>query len=232
MSAGFGTTGIVRGGTLAAPLLAMMSVWNWLFNVPQSETTPSDGSRAGGRDTVLVIDASHSMESPDWPPTRLRGGQDASRGFVERLAAEEPDARVAVVAYGTDAEVCCELTPAGQSTQILYAIERLDFRGNTNMRAALKLTYGLLRKSTRYRQVVFLTDGLNTQRDPEDIAAKLRKIAVVNCVGIGDREEIDESFLRRLASPWPDGRPRYRWIGDKEELESHFVELAGRISRD
>jgi len=30
---------------------------------------------------------------------------------------------------------------------------------------------------------------------------------------------------------FPDGRKRYRWIGDKKDLIEHFKVLAGRIRR-
>lgn len=139
---------------------------------------------------------------------------------------------MAIIAFGSSARLCCGLTPVEDLARILSAIERVDYLGNTNIRAALKLAYRVLRGSRRPKQVVFLTDGQNNCGDPEGIAEKLRSIATIHCVGIGDPDEIDEALLKRIASPKPDGRPRYRWIGDPDELEEHFRELAGRISRD
>jgi hypothetical protein len=224
-------------GTAQGLVPAIVALWQWLTR--QLQDAPNDsqaaglGSQAdGGRDAVLVLDCSGSMKETDWKPDRHRGAKDAARAYIQRLGAEEPGARVAIVAFSSSAEIACGLTPVRDQTALLYAIERLSPGGKTNMRAALKLALKLLDSSRAAKQVVFLTDGLNTERDPEDVAARLREIATVECVGIGDRTEIDEALLCRIASPHADGRPRYRWIGDPESLTAHFRKLAGHISRD
>ena len=172
------------------------------------------------------------MEATDWLPTRMRGAQDAARAYVEELARREVNARVSIIGYGSHAKLDCALTEVKNSTRILSAIERLDYRGNTNMRAALNLACSSLGNGCHAKHAVFLTDGLNNRRDPVKAAARLQELATLSCVGIGDRDEIDEGLLRRMASSHSDGRPRYRWIGDgPEELIAHFRQLAGRISR-
>ena len=55
---------------------------------------------------------------------------------------------------------------------------------------------------------------------------------VPGCIGIGGTpHDVDESLMRDIASEYPDGSKRYRWIGDKERLAQHFHCLAGRITR-
>jgi uncharacterized protein YegL len=233
MGRSFNIGGLQVSNGMEGLVAGARSAWEWVLGRSDREHRAIETTRHGPRDAVLVLDASGSMKSTDWQPTRLGGAKEAARAYVEQLMELEPSARVAVIAYGTSAETCCDLTTLERVTDIFCAIERLNYRGRTNMRAALKLALRVLRGGTRPKQVIFLTDGLNTERNPEDIASKLRQIATVNCVGIGDRAEIDEEMLRCIASPRPDGRPCYRWIGnDPTELIDHFRKLAGRISRD
>jgi len=64
------------------------------------------------------------------------------------------------------------------------------------------------------------------------VSDRLRDIATVECVGIGGTpEEVDEDLLRYIASSYPDGSKRYRWIGDRKRLVEHFHNLAGGITR-
>ena len=212
--------------------IAVLVIFVYVLATGGSSSSAAEDCEGREPDVVLILDASGSMESDDYPPDRKTAAKNSARAFVQRVAEDKPGARIAIVAFGSNAQLCCNLTPVTKPTPILAAIERIENLGGTNMHAALNLAYQTLRRSDRPKQVIFLTDGLNNKANPEGIAEKLRAIATVNCVGIGDREEIDERLLKRIASPYPDGRPRYRWIGDPEELEEHFRELAGHISRE
>ena len=185
------------------------------------------------RNGVLVIDASGSMYATDWPPTRLGAAQQAAKTFVKRLLSEEADARVAVVAYGSDAVLLCDLTPVKSHSKLDQSIDSICDMGCTNITAGLEIAYDLLEHSQRNGQVVLLTDGChNTGPDPKPISDKLRECAIVECIGIGGSPaNVDEKLLRYLASRYPDGSKRYRWIGDKQNLVRHFHNLAGRIVR-
>ena len=211
----------------------------WLFEVSDEDmpmrAIPDRARNTAplkGRDCVLVLDASGSMESEDWPPTRLEGAKEAAKEFCRRLALEEADARVAIVAYGCDAETCCPLTAVGDLPRLEQAIDEIECLGSTNMRAGLREAFHLLSRSRRDGQVVFLSDGENTGRCLDAIAAKLRTRAIVECVGIGGYpSDVDEELMRKVASEHPDGSKRYRWIGDRKRLVKHFQNLAGRITR-
>jgi Mg-chelatase subunit ChlD len=185
------------------------------------------------RDSVLIVDASISMNTTDWKPSRLEAAQQASKTFVKRLVSEEPGAKVAVVAYGDNAVVLCDLTPVTMQRELEKSINSIHDMGTTNITAGLEIAWDLLRHSQRTGQVVLLTDGYhNTGPDPKPISDKLRKHAVIECVGIGGSPaDVDEELLRYIASSYPDGSKRYRWIGDKERLVQHFHNLAGRIVR-
>ena len=100
------------------------------------------------------------------------------------------------------------------------------------MYAGLKGALGLLKNPASPAQVVLLTDGQNTGKDPIALAERLKKRAVIECVGIGGSpEDVDECLLKQIASAYPDGTRRYRWIGQKEQLIKHFHKLAGGIRR-
>ncbi len=223
----------LMGGTVVP---SVSGILNWLFDTA-SEVDRDLGIATSGcadnlRDCVLVLDASGSMLADDWPPTRLRAAQDSAVAFCTRVAEDEPQARVAIVAYGSRAKTCCGLTPAENQSALTRAIDGISCLGSTNIRGGLKEANELLARSSGPRQVVLLTDGHNTERDPLFIAKKLKRGTVVDCVGIGARpEDVDEELLRAIASEYPDGSKRYRWIGEKERLIRHFTELAGRISR-
>jgi len=207
-------------------------------NKPQLPTIDKRASATlphndGCRDRVLGIDASGSMSSNDWKPTRLKAAKRAATAFVKRLSSEDPDANVAVVAYGDTASLIVELTPARRLREVARAIDSISGMGHTNITAALEMALDVLGTTQGPGQVVLLTDGChNTGPDPYATADMLRERAIVECVGIGGGPaDVDEELLRYIASSYPDGSKRYRWIGDKERLVQHFHNLAGRIVR-
>lgn len=186
----------------------------------------------GARNSFLIIDASGSMLDDDWPPTRLAAAQEAASAFCSRLANEDPNAHVAVIGYGDDAKVFCLPTPARQLHQLKDAIACIECLGGTNIRAGLEEVFHLIRKCNSPCDVVLLSDGHNTGRSPKSIADDVKQKAVMSCVGIGGSPDaVDENLMKSMASEYPDGTKRYRWIGDKERLVQHFQNLAGRITR-
>jgi len=85
------------------------------------------------------------------------------------------------------------------------------------------------------RRVILLSDGEhNTGGKKPEVAADegLKKRGVViDCIGIGSRSGVDEELLMRIASRDRDGNPRYRFIGDKQQLIRRFEHLANRLRR-
>ena len=191
------------------------------------------GSRRQTPDCALVIDASGSMQSKDWKPSRLAAAKEAADAFGTRLAAEAHGARVAIVAYGDHAKTYCGLTAASDRRTWRRAIRKIGCLGSTNIRGGLKRAHEILGRSQSKGHVLLLSDGHNTGRCPKSVAKALKKVAVVECVGIGGSpQDVDEALLKEIASGHPDGSKRYRWIGDKERLVQHFREVAGRITRE
>ena len=202
---------------------------------PQSTSTqPIDAQLRSGnpRWSALVIDASGSMQANDWPPSRLDAAKEAAKAYCDRLAQDEPNAHVAVIAYGDDALAMCGLTQVTKRRALARAISRIDYLGYTNMRSGLQEAYQILYRRGGDRQVLLLSDGHNNDGNPCSVADALRCFSVIDTVGIGGSPaEVDEELMRYIATEYPDGTKRYRWIGDKESLVAHFQELAGRIRR-
>ena len=188
-----------------------------------------------GRHAVLVLDYSGSMLSSDWTPTRQIAAQQAALEYCQRLKQAEPDAQVSIVAYGTGAQLLCPLTSIRTIRKLQKVLGQKLELGSTNITAGLEIAEYQIRsqlKRGRRNQVILLTDGHhNTGEGPMKIAEKIRQIATLECIGIaGTPRTVDEPLLKAIASTYPDGRPRYRWIGDKGELIKHFKTLAGRMA--
>ncbi len=191
-------------------------------------STPAKGTR----DCVLVIDASGSMLGDDWKPSRLDAAKKSAKTFAKRLSQEQPNACIGAVVFGCEARVICRLTAAKEFGKISRQIDQIDAGGSTNMYAGLKAAFKLLKDHGQVCQVVLLTDGRNTQKNPENLAKKLKEFTTIECVGIGGSpDDVDEALLKKIASSYPDGKKRYRWIGQKEQLIKHFHNLAGAIRR-
>ena len=205
---------------------------NFLFEETPSFEPGQSSSLEGSRDCVLVIDASGSMFDDDWPPTRLDAAKDAAMAFAKRLSTEQPFSRIGIVAFGCKSRVVCRLTATREFGKISRKIDQIEIEGSTNMYAGLKAALDLPKDRNRTCQVVLLTDGQNTGKEPDKLAERLKQFAIVECVGIGGSpRDVDEPLLRKIASAYPDGSKRYHWIGQKEQLVKHFHKLAGGIRR-
>ncbi|MFC1793569.1 VWA domain-containing protein [Planctomycetota bacterium] len=195
----------------------------------QEPTRPSYGYR----NSIIIIDVSPSMELRDWKPSRLDAALESAKTFVTRLYKEEPAAKVGIVTYHRKAETILGLTKVKDYLYIQKAIDSIRTGSATNIGAGLAAAMSILGSHRGTNQVVLLSDGFhNCGSDPRPIADRLKKHAVIECVGIGGSpKNVDEKLLKYIASTRPDGSKRYRWIGDKGELVQHFHDLAGRLVR-
>lgn len=187
----------------------------------------------GYRNSTIIIDVSPSMEAKDWKPSRLDAALESAKTFSTRLRKEEPSARVGIVTYHRKAEIVIGLTKVKDYLCIQKAIDSIRTGNATNIGAGLTAAMSILESQKGANQVVLLSDGHNNcGSNPRPIADRLKKHAVIECVGIGGSpKDVDEKLLKYIASTRPDGSKRYRWIGDKGELVQHFHDLAGRLMR-
>jgi len=170
------------------------------------------------------------MRMNDWAPSRKRGAQDAAIAFAKERARTAPSDELAVVGFADAARVACGLTEVRRLSQIIEAVNGLrGVGGSTNVTAGLEAVAKLLR-NRRSSEVVLLSDGFhNWGGDPLTTAASLKQCGcTIHTVGIGgDPRAVDEELLKRIASTDADGRPLYRFIGDKDGLVRHFAALGG-----
>ena len=227
-----------RGVHSWSPIVALFSVMNRILAFLEPGRSAASGREmvelpGGPRDCVLVLDASPSMEDTDWEPSRLAAALAAAWAFCQRLASVLPDARIALVAYGEVAVKLCPLIPAARLQKLADGLGRIRIISCTNITSGAQAAFNLLKAGRRPGQVVLLSDGHhNTGPDPRPVAEALKRLAIVETVGIGGSPSaVDEPLLKEIASSYPSGKKRYRWIGDKNDLIQHFDNLAGGISR-
>jgi hypothetical protein len=187
---------------------------------------------AGGFHVVLLSDVSGSMSASDIHPNRLAAAQQAMRRLCQTLAEKEASVKISLVTFGDNARMYANSVPAGRLAVLTSAIDGVKLEGATNMQAGLELIVPLVSCGTSVNHVVVLSDGGSNMGDPEPTANILKTCATVQCVGIGQRGEVDEALLRRIASRDAAGRPLYTWIGDDADaLAKHYAQTARDIVR-
>lgn len=105
-----------------------------------------------------------------------------------------------------------------------------------------ELLYGPLQQSSNHiretstlpgtlKRIIMLTDGdYNKGGSPVRVAQRLKKAGVViDCIGIGGPEDVDEKKLKEIVSRNSDGSVRYCWIGDQQKLIRKYESLAHHI---
>lgn len=185
------------------------------------------------RDTAQVLDVSGSMGNPDYPPTRIDGGINASTEYVDTRIEQCPNDRISVVSFNSTAQIVLPLTPITDKKTIIGAMRNLTAGGGTDIAEGLKAAAEIFDKepkSNRQRHIIVLTDGHGGR--PLKIAGKLKTEygAVINVVGIAAScGDVNESLLRKVATTDPDGFCHYRFIKDAETLSEHYRQLATGI---
>ena len=191
----------------------------------------------GPEAVVLLLDVSGSMASSDYPPNRLEAMKEAAVKFIDAKRQISPEDMVGVITFGSYEEICSPLVVVREGYhELVSATRAIETNGSTEIVDGLKeagraLSTGWLPSSTANRRIIVLSDGgFYGQGNPVKVAASLKNEGiVVECVGIGEREALDEDTLREMASVY-DGKVLYRWIGDKENLERHFIEMSSGLA--
>lgn len=191
-------------------------------------------------DTVCLIDASPSMREPDYPPSRFAAALDAATALIAQKARHRPRDRVAIALFSGSSWIAVSLRPVGALAGALPKLEPSGY--GTDIHAALRTAAVHLDIATQpprahlFRRpdpphqrptpghLVLLSDGEhNRDSQPAQLADVIKaQNCLIECVGIGDRAAVNEALLKRIASNGPDGRPRYRFIGDRATLIDDF----------
>ncbi|MGB1373175.1 MAG: VWA domain-containing protein [Aequoribacter sp.] len=166
-----------------------------------------------GRDIMLVLDTSQSMEIAD---IESQSGQtvalsrlDAVKQGVMSLLDASQGNRIGLIAFGEQSFVMSDLTAYGDTVRYMVSQLETGFAGDsTRFGDGVGYAVSLLADVDSERAlVVLITDGNDTGSDlPPVEAARLAKaldvklyVAAVGAIVSTDREPIDEALLRRLA---------------------------------
>ncbi len=205
-----------------------------LFTVPTSAQRPVQPTPTGQASaTVLVMDVSGSMAWQWRGGVKIDSAKKAALQFIEQVANEprQPGTshRIAVVTFSDSAELVCPLTDD-------YAIARetvirLGTLSSTNLGAGLTAALAELDRvsGTAKRFVILLSDGMtNTGLNRDQILSgpvvqARSKGICIHTVAFGDAGDVDEDFLRRVASG--SGCGSYNHAGSGFELFGTYVKV-------
>ncbi len=172
-----------HGLRLAALALAIVALAR-----PQLGEQPATLTRTG-RDLLVLLDLSRSMNVADLPPTRLAAAKRAA-GEVTRAS---PGDRVGLIVYGGSAFLQLPLTTDHGSLKLFLDAASSDDLGDpaTDLSAALDAAAKTFEREGErgYQAVLVLSDGESVQGDLGPPLERLKKQMVpVFSVGIGTVE--------------------------------------------
>ena len=171
---------------------------------------------------TFVIDTSGSMEQGG----RLEMVKDAMRILIKGLDRND---RVAIVSFGSTAQVVLGPTPADQTGAFLDALDRLHPGGSTNVEAGLRLGYELARRTLTENgidRIVLASDGVANVglTDPDSILEAISRDAAAGIelvsVGVG-MGNYNDTLLEQLADQ---GDGFYAYINTNDEARKLFSE--------
>lgn len=195
----------------------------WLQLGMQAQAAPDNVT--GPMNLALVIDRSGSMDSPEKMPYV----KQALRLVLQSLRADDI---VAIVTYGSTAEVLLPAQHVGDGRWIDATVNRIIIDGDTNLHAGLMLGFDEVTKNfdpTRNNRVILLTDGIaNTGvTAPDQIArdalAYNERGIFLSTIGLG--LDFNDGLLSQLAEQ---GEGGYSFVDSAQELDRVFrAHLAG-----
>ena len=151
-------------------------VWGWRI-LPFSDR---------GRDLLILLDVSKSMNSEDVKPSRLKH----AKLFIRNLIKSNPGDRFGLISFAGSSFLECPLTV--DKTSLFQELDELNTDsiplGGTNIESALKTALMAFKAAEGgYRAIVLITDGDELYGDSTKAIAELKKKKIpLFVVGIGD----------------------------------------------
>jgi tight adherence protein B len=175
------------------------------------------------KSVVVAIDRSRSMRGQS-----LADALAAARAFVR---AKSPADRVAVVAFGANAEALTGFSGATIDADIALRELAVDAQQGTALNDAVAVSARMLSEEASLgRVLVLVTDGtdVSSNRSEEDAVAAARKAGVtVYTVGIAS-DQFSPLTLQRLAE---DTGGSYRDAATSADLAAAYASIAGELAR-
>lgn len=141
-----------------------------------------------GIDLVVALDVSKSMLAADFPPNRL----ERAKQFVNKLIAEMPDDRIALVVFAGKAYLQMPLTIDHGAAQLYVASTgpgMVPQQGTVISDALERSAAAFNSADKKFKSVVVISDGEDHDDNAIATARKLSEQGVmVNTVGIGSPE--------------------------------------------
>ncbi len=167
------------------------------------KTHELEATRTNGRDMVLVLDASRSMDDP-FSMARKENKFATLKRVVGDFIAKRHDDRLGIVLFGEYAYIASPLTFDHETLKKILPHLEVGIAGErTAIYDALAMAVKLFKTSdAKSKVIVLITDGRNTAgKIPLSVAMKLiEKYGIkVYTIGIGNGTNYDPRVLKRLA---------------------------------
>ena len=147
------------------------------------------------KDYVLAIDASSSMLSDDFPPTRLDSAKMAATNFIDNLPISS---HVGILSFSGVSFVDQPMTQ--EKSIAKDAVENINAKaiGGTDFGNAIITATNLLMNSEKAKVIILLTDGRSNIGISKNtaIAYAIDNHVIVHTIGIGSDEEVGENNLQ------------------------------------
>jgi len=140
---------------------------------------------AHGVDVFLVLDTSFSMDAADVAPSRMERARYVASALIERLQGN----RIGLIVFAGSAFVQCPLTlDYGAAKIFLDTVGTgvVPEPGTDILQALEAASRGFVARDSKFRVVVLLTDGEETEGSALGVADKAREEGIViHTVGVG-----------------------------------------------
>jgi len=140
---------------------------------------------ARGVDVFLVLDTSFSMDATDVAPSRMERARYIASALIERLQGN----RIGLIVFSGSAFVQCPLTlDYGASKIFLDTVGTgvVPEPGTDILQALEAASRGFVARDSKFKVVVLLTDGEETEGSALGVAEKAREEGIViHTVGVG-----------------------------------------------
>ena len=159
--------------------------------------------------------------------------------YVNTLSDQRPNDQLALITFGSEAELLSKPLSVGEDSQKLCELIRslpALVRGGTSMVTGIKLVQNLIANGRvselSHVRCIAYSDGHDQNlRSGVAAANELKKSGVhIQTLGIGEKPaDVDEDFLRKVATTDADGT-HYRFLSDVKSINTTFQALAeGRL---
>ncbi|MGJ8638960.1 MAG: VWA domain-containing protein [Opitutaceae bacterium] len=169
---------------------------------------------------ALVIDKSGSMNGV---PIEL--ARQAAKSTLELLGSND---QIAVIGFDSNAVVICDMTPAGNKSQVSSAIDSLAAGGGTNLYPGMELGNEMLqRSSSRIKHMIILSDGQTGGSNYQALAQEMAGRGVtISTVALG------QGAARQLMSELAQiGKGRYYETNDPATVPQIFTKETMQASK-